>query len=119
MKKLLNLILAITIAIILSSCSNPPKVPIGQGGTINEIQLGQSAYIPDNFPHFEAGESIFTYNGIVDNSYVLAITGSGVVYSPIGTPFDVNLYNGTNEIVSVLLTSNPDGTVNADWTRVK
>jgi hypothetical protein len=119
MKKFWILFLAITIAIILSSCSNPPKVPIGQGGTINEIQLGQSAYIPDNFPHFEAGESIFTYNGIVDNSYVLAITGSGVVYSPIGTPFDVNLYNGTNEIVSVLLTSNPDGTVNADWTRVK
>ena len=125
MKKLLIICFIIVVLTSLVGCGNPPKSAIGDKGTIENIQINTSIYIPQEPNSDISGGYLFTYKGIVTNSYILSFNvNGGDSYLAFGTTFkeDVPLRDwwssyGTAELEINLVTLN--GVTSLNWQRIK
>jgi hypothetical protein len=122
MKKLWFMSLVILLLIGLSACINYPREKtIGQGGTITGIGLDEQACIPETPNIYESGFNLFTYDGILDGSYVIFLPTSTVPsYIPIGKSFAVTaLASNYEELEINNIKVDMNGNISFDWTRIK
>ena len=125
MKKLLIICFFIVMLASLVGCSNPPKSAVGDKGTIENIQINTSIYIPQEPNSDISGGYLFTYKGIVTNSYILSFNvNGGDSYLAFGTTFKEHVLlrdwwgsYGTAELEINLVTLN--GVTSLNWQRIK
>jgi hypothetical protein len=95
------------------------NLPNGDNGNTS-VNIGEQAYIEKGTGCFttKTGAVLFTYNGIIDNSYAITEWWRTVAYIPITqNSFNVQTANGNFTITNIKLGTN--NSMNFDWEKVK